>query len=341
MKERPFLCKRGSGARELPGKRTQPLLPDTKGSGSILLVIDLRVAAVDIETFASIEDLGFPEYRYLRTRGEKDRSDEELEQELALNPYVLQVISAAVACVEEEKITEVSVYYISSSGEEVRETHPFPICYTPVLCPSPEENLPEAEELLLEELWQDLESAELLVTYNGQSFDLPVLRLRSMIHGLDLPPSIAAPHSPRLFDGHLDLAQFLSCSVSGHRYTLEFVCRRFGIPLNKGRMDGSKVHDAFLEGRYFDIARYNAQDAIATARLYLRLKKYLSPESLPLPDPPTDNQLRHFTNLVANQSTGNAEFYDLLFAWFVERGILTKRNISQLIDDLKNGRLLL
>jgi len=304
-------------------------------------VTGVRVAVVDIETFASIEDLGFPEYHYLRTRGEKDRSDEELEQELALNPYVLQVISAAVACVEEGKITGVFVHYVSNSGEEVQETHSFPIRYTPVLCPSPEENLFEAEELLLEELWQDLESAELLVTYNGQSFDLPVLRLRSMIHGLDLPPSIAASYAPRFSDGHLDLAQFLSCSIPGYRYALDFVCRRFGISLNKGRMDGSTVHDAFLEGRYLDIARYNAQDAIATAKLYLRLKKYLSPELLPPPDPPTDNQLRHFTNLVASQSTGNVEFYDLLFAWFVERGVLTKRNISRLIDDLKNGRLLL
>ncbi|MBC7217614.1 MAG: ribonuclease H-like domain-containing protein [Candidatus Caldatribacterium sp.] len=292
----------------------------------------MSVAVLDIETFASIETLGYLDYRYLKTRGREELSDGELEKRLALNPYTLSVISAAVAHVEEGNIQEVAVYYIATDEEIYDEERPYPIRYVPILCPKLPQDLLEGERLLLEEFWQELEEAESFVTYNGQNFDLPVLRLRSMIHGLPLPEKIANPRLLRSSTDHLDLADFLCASNPEHRYTLEFVCRKFGIDFTKNTMDGSKVHDAFLSGRYSDIARYNAQDAIATAQLYLRLIPYLPQE---LQKPPTDRQLQYLNDLIATRAFGFSTSH--VINWLATQGILTKNNVSRLIDELKRN----
>lgn len=292
----------------------------------------MSVAVLDLETFASIESLGYLDYQYLKTRGKEELSDGELEKRLALNPYILSVISAAVAHVNGESIQEVVVYYIAKGEENHNERETYLIRYVPILCPKLPQDLSEGERLLLEELWEELKGAELLVTYNGSSFDLPVLRLRSMIHGLPLPEKIINLRSLRPGTDHLDLADFLSSANPEHRYTLTFVCRRFGIDLTKTTMDGSKVHDAFCSGRYFSIAQYNAQDVIATAELYLRLAPYLSPVPH---DPPTDRQLKYLNDLITSRSLDASTSY--VIGWLAMQGILTRTNVKKLIDELKRN----
>lgn len=295
----------------------------------------MSVAVLDIETFASIDDLPYTDYRYLKTRGKEERSDEELAERLAFNPYVLHVISYALAFVENGTIERVTVRYLSGEGDEdswdKRDT--CTIEYFPIICASLPEDLFEGERMLLEALWRELHGAPLIVTYNGQNFDLPVLRIRSMVHNLDIPQHIAAPRTFRFSEGHLDLADFLSPQGSEHRYTLEFVCRRFGVDFRKKGLDGSKVHAAFCNGYYFDIARYNAEDAIATALLFLRLERYIVREAIPQEQAPTERQLQHLNNLFNLRHPGSATIE--AFFWLAEEGILTKNNTSRLIDRLK------
>lgn len=300
----------------------------------------MQVAVLDIETFASLDTLEYADYRYLRTRGREEISDEDLEKRLALNPYTLSVISAAVAHVDNGRIQGATVYYVAKSGEDLVEEGPCVINYTPVLCPRLPQDLPEGEQLLLEQLWQELGGAELLVTYNGRNFDLPVLRLRSMIHGLPIPETIANPRFLRSGDAHLDLADFLSCQNPEYRYTLEFVCRKFGIDLRKNTMDGTKVHEAFLAGKYLDIARYNAQDTLATAQLYLRIARYLAPEPREHTAPesreslPTDRQLQYLSDLFDFHNPEAST--NSIISWFATRGVLTRTNVSKLIEELEN-----
>lgn len=299
----------------------------------------MRVAVLDIETFASLDNLEYADYRYLKTRGREEISDEDLEKRLALNPYTLSVISAAVAHIEDERIQSATVYYATRSGEDWVEEGPCVISYIPVLCPRLPKDLPEGEQLLLEQLWQELEGAELLVTYNGRNFDLPVLRLRSMIHGLPIPETIANPRSFRFIDAHLDLADFLSCQNPEYRYTLEFVCRKFGIDLRKTTMDGARVHDAFLSGQYLDIARYNVQDTLATAQLYLRIARYFAsePREHVAPEPreslPTDRQLQYLSDLFDLHNPAASTSF--IISWFAHRGVLTKASVSKLIEELE------
>lgn len=300
----------------------------------------MRTAVLDIETFANINDLEYLDYRYLKTRGKEELSDEELEKRLALNPYTLSVISAALAHLQESTIERVTVYYLSQEGDEASEEKGdgFVIQYFPIVCPSLPKVPPQGERLLLANLWEELKEAERIVTYNGQNFDLPVLRIRSMVHGLDLPASFALPRLFRFFDNHLDLADFLSGANPEHRYSLEFVCRSFGIPFQKGTLDGSKVRNAFLEGYYFDIARYNARDTIATAMLFLRIEKYLSSEAITPEPPATERQVQFLANLFRAQNPEGLA--NQAFLWLAQEGVLTKSTVTWLIDRLKGNRFL-
>lgn len=295
----------------------------------------MGVAVLDIETFASMDELSYSEYRYLKTRGREERSDEDLAERLALNPYVLHVVSYALAFVDHGTIERVVVQYISGEGDEEswEERDTFTIAYFPVICSSLPQDLPQGERVLLEGLWRELRDATLIVTYNGQNFDLPVLRIRSMVHNLDIPPYIAAPRPFRFSENHLDLADFLSPEGREHRYTLEFVCRRFGIDFRKKGLDGSKIHNAFCNGYYFDIARYNAEDAIATALLFLRLERYIPREAPSQEQAPTERQLQHLSNLLTLRYPERA--ITQAFVLLAEEGILTKSTASRLIDRLK------
>lgn len=297
----------------------------------------MRIAALDIETFASIESLQYPDYKYLKRRGKEELSDEDLERRLALNPYTLSIVSAALAFTDEEDIERVIVYYLSGEGDEAssESKSTFTIHYFPIICSSLPQVPPQGERMLIENLLEELKDIQRIVTYNGQNFDLPVLRIRGMIHGVDLPPFLASPRFLRFFENHLDLADFLCGNNPEHRYTLDFVCRNFGIPLNKGPLNGAKIHDAFLEGYYFDIARYNAQDAIATALLYLRLARYLPSEGNIPDQPPTDRQIQLLVSLFRSKNPENMAHQ--AFSWLAQEGILTKTNTIWLIDRLKNG----
>jgi hypothetical protein len=52
-------------------------------------------------------------------------------------------------------------------------------------------------------------------------------------------------------------------------------CRALGIKSPKeGEVKGEDVSDLFREGKFFDIAKYNMGDIIATKELYDRWVKY-------------------------------------------------------------------
>lgn len=323
---------RGEG----PCKNVKPLLLHLF-SGSIDLVTGMKVKVIDIETFGNVEGLRYLDYKYLKTRTKREQTDEEVEEGLSLNPYFLNIISAAITHVEDGEITKASVYFLSDLAEEgMEKIGSVEVSYSPICCPSVYRDLFEGEGLLLENFWGEIEGAERIVTYNGRAFDIPVLRLRSMLHDLEIPQSIANFRPSRGDDFHLDLMDFLSLQNSEHRYTLEFVCRKFGIGPGKQGMDGSKVGSAFLEGQFFEIAEYNARDTIMTAELYLRLEKYIFPEGRTPELPATEKQLSYLADLLVQQNfLWDKNTVKGILSYLCEKGILTRSEATSLIGWLK------
>jgi 3'-5' exonuclease len=109
-----------------------------------------------------------------------------------------------------------------------------------------------------------------IVTFNGSSFDLPVLRYRAMVHKLSAAGLMVRPYFHRYADDATDLCDVLASFTFGGKATLHELCRVMGLPGKPNDIDGSEVDKYFREGRIREIAEYCESDVLNTYRLWLR-----------------------------------------------------------------------
>jgi predicted PolB exonuclease-like 3'-5' exonuclease len=95
-----------------------------------------------------------------------------------------------------------------------------------------------------------------LVTFNGSSFDLPVLRYRAMVHKVPAIGLSARPYFHRYTDDAIDLCDVLSSFTHGAKSTLHELRRVMGLAGKPDGINGAEVEEYFREGRIQDIADY-------------------------------------------------------------------------------------
>jgi len=113
-----------------------------------------------------------------------------------------------------------------------------------------------------------------LVTFNGSSFDLPVLRYRAMVHGVAAPGLAARPYFNRYTDDAIDLCDVLSSFSSQGKATLHELSRVMGLPGKPDDMSGSEVEKYYRGGRIRDVAQYCESDVVNTYRVWLRYELF-------------------------------------------------------------------
>ena len=132
----------------------------------------------------------------------------------------------------------------------------------------------ERERALLEDFSRFVgKHRPVLVTYNGRGFDLPVLALRSLCHGVALP-WYYRDHSTRYRysdQGHLDLCDWLADHGATRSGSLDAIARLIGLPGKTG-IDGSQVEGLYAAGQLAEIQRYCLTDVAQTALLFLRFR---------------------------------------------------------------------
>src|SRR5215471_21216295 len=69
-----------------------------------------------------------------------------------------------------------------------------------------------------------------LVTFNGNSFDLPVLRYRAMVHRIAAPGLSARPYFHRYTEDAIDLCDVFSSFSPHGKATLHEISRVMGLP---------------------------------------------------------------------------------------------------------------
>lgn len=132
----------------------------------------------------------------------------------------------------------------------------------------------DAHEIgLLDGLGATIGRGARIVTYNGRSFDLPVIALRALGHGVALPwyyreRGMRARHTE---DGHLDLCDWLADHGAVRAGSLDALARLVGLPGKLG-VDGSQVERLFRDGGLAAIETYCVGDVAQTAFLYLRFR---------------------------------------------------------------------
>jgi predicted PolB exonuclease-like 3'-5' exonuclease len=108
-----------------------------------------------------------------------------------------------------------------------------------------------------------------LVTFNGSSFDLPVLRYRGMVHGVAAPGLAARPYFHRYTEDAIDLCDVLSSFSSQAKATLHELCRVMGLPGKPDGMTGAEVEKYYQDGHIREIAEYCESDVLNTYRVWL------------------------------------------------------------------------
>ena len=108
-----------------------------------------------------------------------------------------------------------------------------------------------------------------LVTFNGHSFDLPVLRYRAMVNRLAAGGLQVRPYFNRYTDDALDLCDLLGSYVPGAKVKLDEVSKILGLAGKPEGVEGSRVEGMVLAGQIEEVARYCESDVLNTYRVWL------------------------------------------------------------------------
>jgi predicted PolB exonuclease-like 3'-5' exonuclease len=113
-----------------------------------------------------------------------------------------------------------------------------------------------------------------LVTFNGNTFDLPVLRYRAMIHGISAPGLAVRPYFNRYTEDAVDLCDILSAFAPHSKASLNELSKIMGMPGKREGIDGAEVEPYFLDGKIKEIADYCETDVVHTYRVWLRYELF-------------------------------------------------------------------
>jgi 3'-5' exonuclease len=113
-----------------------------------------------------------------------------------------------------------------------------------------------------------------LVSFNGHTFDLPVLRYRAMMHRVSAPGLAARAYFDRAGSDMIDLCDLLSAQERHARVSLQELARVLGLPGKPAGVDGAQVETMMSQGRIADVADYCRSDVINTYRAWLRYELF-------------------------------------------------------------------
>jgi predicted PolB exonuclease-like 3'-5' exonuclease len=108
-----------------------------------------------------------------------------------------------------------------------------------------------------------------LVSFNGASFDLPVLRYRAMVNSIAAPGLACRPYFHRYTDDCFDLCDVLASYDSRGKVGLHELCCAMGFPGKPAGMDGASVDEYHRAGRIAEVASYCEADVLGTYRVWL------------------------------------------------------------------------
>ncbi|PIR12783.1 hypothetical protein COV49_04255 [Candidatus Falkowbacteria bacterium CG11_big_fil_rev_8_21_14_0_20_39_10] len=188
----------------------------------------------------------------------------DLKEGLGFSPLTGEIVAVGVYDTAKNK----GVVYFSSPDKESQEYADADFTFKP-----------KEEKEMLENFWEGAKKYQEFVSFNGRSFDVPWLLIRSAVHKVkptvDLMANRYLNYQGRV--KHIDLQDQLSFyGAVRRRGNLHLYCQAFGIRSPKAEgITGDDVGRLFKEKKYQDIAEYNSWDLLATKELYERWREYI------------------------------------------------------------------
>src|SRR6516162_6914229 len=108
-----------------------------------------------------------------------------------------------------------------------------------------------------------------LVTFNGHSFDLPVLRYLAMVNRVSAGGLEVRQYFHRYTDHALDLCDALGSYMPGAKVKLDGVSKILGLSGKPEGIDGSRVEEMVLSGQIEEVSRYCESDVVNPYRVWL------------------------------------------------------------------------
>jgi len=139
---------------------------------------------------------------------------------------------------------------------------------------------PKTEAEMLKGFWQGASYYREFISFNGRSFDVPFLLLRSAAYRIKPTVDLMSNrylNYQRFGSRHIDLMDQLTFYGAVRRKgNLHLYCQAFGINSPKARgISGDDINVLFNQGQYRRIAEYNSWDLLATNELYNIWREYI------------------------------------------------------------------
>jgi predicted PolB exonuclease-like 3'-5' exonuclease len=134
------------------------------------------------------------------------------------------------------------------------------------------EHKPEGDMLTDFATWLDSRKPT-VVTWNGRSFDMPVITSRALKHGVPMPWWFSDRNTRYRYstDGHFDLMDFLADFGAAKNARLDVYAKLVGFPGKVG-VDGSQVLPLVHAGKMEEVNSYCLCDVAQTAAIFLRVE---------------------------------------------------------------------
>src|SRR5215475_12555836 len=108
-----------------------------------------------------------------------------------------------------------------------------------------------------------------LITFNGHSFDLPVLRYRAMVNRISAAGLHVRPYFHRYAEDAVDLCDALASYGPAAKVKLDELSKILGFVGKPEGVDGSRVEGMILDGRIEEVSEYCESDVLNTYQVWL------------------------------------------------------------------------
>ncbi len=161
-------------------------------------------------------------------------------------------------------------------SKEMRAFHPLfskIIC----ICLKNENNtiaLTGNEKEILEKFWDTVQDYNYFITFNGYSFDIPFIIIRSTVNKVKFRNIISLNKFNMQGSNHFDVMLYFSQNTFTN-IRLDIIAKSLGIMTGEDRFTGREVERLYKEGNIDEIIEHCKQDVSITEKIWMHVKNEL------------------------------------------------------------------